>query len=65
MLNRNAGSTNDKEAQQQGIYSLVDVLQDNQLIWYVLVPINIGVMSGRKASIAIYTAGTATVFNGC
>jgi len=36
------------EAQQQGIYSLVDVLQDNQLIWYVLVPINMGNSAGEK-----------------
>jgi len=37
-----------KESLLQGIYSLVDVLPDNQLIWYVLVPINIGGMSGEQ-----------------
>ena len=30
------------EAFQQGIYSVVDILPDNRLIWHVLVPINAG-----------------------
>jgi PAS domain S-box-containing protein len=35
-------------ALRQGNYSLVDVLPDNQLIWYVLVPINTPGTSGEK-----------------
>ena len=37
-----------KEALRQGNYSLVDVLPDNKLIWYVLVPVNAGGASGEE-----------------
>jgi PAS domain S-box-containing protein len=37
-----------KEAIQKGRYSMVDVLPDNQLIWYALVPIKQSSTNGRE-----------------
>ena len=37
-----------KEALRQGNYSLVDVLPDNKLIWYVLVPVKAADKSGEE-----------------
>jgi PAS domain S-box-containing protein len=37
-----------REAFQTGIYSLVDVLPDNQLVWHVLVPISSGSLPSER-----------------
>lgn len=42
-----------KEAVQQRIYSMVDVLPDNRLIWHVLLPINTEQSSGEQRVLQI------------